>query len=388
MHEQAGRLPHRSGEACRHYEMYEADFDLARSWGHNAHRFSIEWSRIEPREGDWDPAAMAHYRDVVTALHERGIEPIVTLHHFTHPAWFAERGGWLEHDSAYLFGRYVEHVAANLPGVRYWITINEPTVYAKYGFVTGDWPPFGERGWLRAARALRGMARAHVGAYRALHRGLPDIRVGFAHSAPWIEPCDPGRIRDRLAAGVRDFFLNRAFLTLIGARGRGRERPLDFLGINYYTRTIVRSGKGAAALWGEECLSDHHPDRGPLSDTGWEIHPSGLLAVLERFSRLGLPLMITENGVATRDEDLRRWFLREHLAAVGQAVERGSNVIGYLYWSLMDNFEWALGRGPRFGLAEVDFETQRRIPRPAAEDFATVCRSLTLRLPEAEGGGG
>ncbi|MGH9324439.1 MAG: family 1 glycosylhydrolase, partial [Vicinamibacteria bacterium] len=138
--------------------------------------------------------------------------------------------------------------------------------------------------------------------------------------------------------------------------------------------------------WGEECLSDHHLDRGPFSDTGWEIYPLGLLAVLQRYSRLDLPLMITENGVATRDEDLRQGYLREHLAAMGEAIERGSNVLGYLYWSLMDNFEWALGRGPRFGLAEVDFETQRRTPRPAAADFAAICRSRRLYLPEAEGG--
>lgn len=387
-HEQAGRLPHRSGDACRHYEMYRADFDLAQSWGHTAHRFSIEWSRIEPREGEWDTAAMAHYRDVVAALRERGIEPIVTLHHFTNPAWFAERGGWLRSDSARLFGRYVEHVAGNLPDVRYWITINEPTVYAKYGFVTGVWPPFRKDAWWAAARVLHALARAHVGAYRILHRQPRDIRIGFAHSAPWIEPCDSGCARDRRAATVRDFLLNRSFLILIRALGLGRGLPLDFLGINYYARTIVRGGSGAAALWGEECLSDHHPERMALSDTGWEIHPAGLEAVLERFSGLGVPLMVTENGVATRDEDIRRRFLRDHLGALGTSLDRGSDVIGYLYWSLMDNFEWALGRGPRFGLAEVDFETQRRIPRPAAEDFAAVCRSRRLDIPETEEVGG
>lgn len=384
-HEQAGRLPYRSGEACRHYELYRADFDLVRSWGHTAHRFSIEWSRIEPREGEWDPEAMAHYRDVVAALRERGIEPVATLHHFTNPDWFAQRGGWLRRDSARLFGRYVDHVAGNLPDVRFWITINEPTVYVKYGFVTGAWPPFRRKAWWAAARVLYAMARAHVRAYSTLHRRLGAVRVGFAHSAPWIEPCDPGRARDRLAATVRDFLLNRSLLILIRFLGRGRGLPLDFLGINYYSRTIVRGGNGAAAWLGEECLSDHHPDRIGFSDTGWEIYPAGLGALLERFSGLGVPLMVTENGIATRDEGLRRRFLREHLAELGSALEGGADVIGYLYWSLMDNFEWALGRAPRFGLAEVDFETQRRIPRPAAEDFTAVCRSRRLDIPEAKG---
>lgn len=376
--EQTGRLPHSSGDACRHYELYEADFDLARSWGHNAHRFSIEWSRIEPREGAFDPAATAHYQEVVAALRRRAIEPVVTLHHFTNPAWFARRGGWLAGDSPYLFARYVEHIAAALPDVRWWVTINEPTVYAKHGFVLGDWPPFREGAWFAAARVLRNMARAHVRAYLILHRGAGAVRVGFAHSVPWIEPCDRDRIRDRLAALVRDFLLNRAFLILIGIRPGSGIRHLDFLGLNYYARSIVRGGKGAAALWGEECRADHHADRGPWSDMGWEIYPAGLLGLLERFSGLGLPLMVTENGVATTDEELRRRYLREHLAAVGDALAKGIHVIGYLYWSLMDNFEWALGYGPRFGLAAVDPDSQRRIPRPTAEEYAAICREQRL----------
>ncbi|HUP00986.1 MAG TPA: glycoside hydrolase family 1 protein [Gemmatimonadota bacterium] len=383
--EQSGILPYRSGEACRHYTLYEHDFDLAQAWGHNAHRFSIEWSRIEPEEGRWNDAAVAHYQDVVTALRARGMEPIVTLHHFTNPAWFARRGGWLQRDSPLLFSRYVQRVASSLKDVRYWLTINEPTVYAKRGFVAGDWPPFVKRSWLKAARVIRNMARAHVAAYRALHGpGWGNVRVGFAHSAPWIVPCDPTRPRDRTAAWLRDFLLNRAFFRLIDSplgRGRSRRRPLDFVGLNYYARTVVRGGDGIAAWIGEECRLDHHPDRRAFSDIGWEIYPRGLAAVLVRFSSLGLPLMITENGLATADEELRRVFLREHLAAVAEALERGADVIGYLYWSLIDNFEWALGRQARFGLAEVDHRTQRRISRPAAAEYASVCRSNRLSPP-------
>ncbi len=378
--EQAGRVPEPSGEACRHYELYQQDFDLARRWGHNAHRFSIEWSRIEPEEGRWSADALAHYRDVVAALLDRGLEPVLTLHHFTNPLWFARRGGWLRRGSVALFARYVEQVARNLEGVRYWITINEPTVYAKQGFVNGDWPP-GEKGsWIKAASVLRNMARAHVAAYRILHAQRPNARVGFAHSAPWVQPCDPTRSFDRIAAWLRDLLWNRAFFRLVGATTRDRHRRnLDFIGINYYARTVVRwRPRAAAMLVGEECLDRHHSDR-KFSDLGWEIYPTGLLRILEKFSSLGLPLMITENGIATCDENLRRSYLREHLVALGEAVNRGIDVIGYLHWTLMDNFEWALGRQPRFGLAEVDFQTQQRIPRPAAEEYALVCR--TSRLP-------
>jgi beta-glucosidase len=373
--EQSGALPFRSGDACDHYRRYAADFDLARSLGHTAHRFSLEWSRIQPAPDEWDPAAIAHYRDVVTALRGRGLEPVVSLHHFTNPRWFAERGGWLRNDAPALFARYAERMAAELPDVAWWLTINEPTVYAKNGYVAGEWPPRVRGSWRRAARVLRHMARAHRLAYRAIRRERPAARVGFAHSLPWIEPCDPGRPLDRLAARGRDLLLNRAFLSAIGGA-----RHLDFLGVNYYTRTVVRwEPAGLALLAGRECLEAHHA-RGPVSDIGWEVYPGGLGRVLDRYARLGVPLMVTENGIATTDESLRSRFLRDHLAEVRDALRRGVPVLGYLHWTLMDNFEWSLGTRPRFGLLANDYATQTRTPRPAALELAETCR--TGRLPE------
>ena len=374
--EQAGRVAQPSGDACRHYELYERDFDQARELGHNAHRFSLEWSRIEPRPGEWNEAAIEHYRDVVAALRRRGMEPIVGLHHFTNPAWFAHDGGWLHPAAPARFARYVERAATALPDVKYWITVNEPTVFAKNAYVGGGWPPGVRQSWRQAAGAMRGMARAHMAAYRVLHRLVPESRVGFAHSAPYIQPCRPGNARDRLAARIRDFLLNRAFFRLIGGR-----RTLDFAGINYYNRTIVRAaGRGLGLLAGRECLEDHHPDRGPVSDIGWEVYPPGLGRILDSYAGLGVPLMITENGIATRDETLRSAFLRSHLAELAGALSRGVPVIGYLYWTLMDNFEWSLGFGPRFGLLETDFDTQRRTPRPAALELAKVCRTNRLAM--------
>ncbi len=388
--EQRGRLPFRSGEACRHYELYERDFDLAREGGHNAHRFSLEWSRVEPAPGELDEAALRHYAEVVAALKARGLEPITTLHHFTSPAWFAERGGWLRRDAPRLFGRYVERVAAALSDrVGLWITVNEPTVYVKKGFVTGEWPPFRRRAWIAGARALDNLCRAHRIAYGILHRHRADARVGLAHSAPHIQPCRPDRAGDRRVAATRDWLLNGLVLHLIGARRLGdRVRrgpmPLDFLGINYYTRSVVhREGWGAGALIGRECHD--HVARGRFSELGWEVFPDGLPAVLERFSGLGVPLLITENGVATNDESVRSEFLRAHLEAVGRALEGGLDVIGYLYWSLIDNYEWNHGTGPRFGLIAVDYDTQARVPRQAFRELALTCRSNRLRIgPAAE----
>lgn len=378
--EQSGRLPHKSDDACRHFELYESDFDLARSLGHNAHRFSIEWSRIEPRQGEWNQGALDHYVAVIDALLRRGIEPVVTLHHFTNPAWFARRGGWTRGDSVGLFVRYVERVAAALANrVRFWLTINEPTVYVKHAYVTGDWPPCESTSWWSAARSLRNMARAHAAAHAVLHRARADAMVGFAHSAPYVVPCDAGSVADRLAAQMRDFVLNKAFFHLLGCQPR---QVLDFIGLNFYARQVVRwrPAFGAAMLFGSECTDDHHGRPRSFTPLGWEVFAPGLRAALTLFRRHGVPLMVTENGIATSNEVLRSRYLADHVEAVAQAMSDGVPVLGYLYWTLMDNYEWVEGRGAQFGLVEVDFVTQQRTVRPAALVFKAVCQINSIEV--------
>ena len=206
--------------------------------------------------------------------------------------------------------------------------------------------------------------------------------VGFAHSAPWVMPCNAGRKRDALAAMLRDAVLNRAFFHLIGARQHKPQKTaecLDFIGINYYTRAVVRSvGWGVNALLGKPCYDSRHNHPGLLSDLGWEIYPHGLQMVLEKFSRFGVPIFITENGVATNDEAVRRDFILKHLEGLAKALASGLKVIGYLYWTLMDNYEWAMGTAPHFGLAAVDPDSQERRPRPSVEVFSRVCRENRL----------
>jgi beta-glucosidase len=375
--EQSGRLPFQSGDACRHHALFERDLDLARSWGHNAHRFSIEWSRIEPRQGAWDLAAIEHYREVIEALRARGMEPVVTLHHFTNPAWFADAGGWPVRRNVRYFARYVEFVAAHLGDrVRWWLTINEPTVYAKNAFVAGNWPPCRRNDWPAAWRAVRNMGHAHQLAYGILHRQHPDALVGFAHSAPLVAPKQPARVADRAVASLRDLILNRVPLRLMGgASGKW----FEFVGLNYYCRTLVHwQPSGTAALFGRDWLEDDQGEPRAFSDIGWEIYPAGLKRQLARFARYGVPVLITENGLATTDEQLRLEFLRSHLRSLAEAVAAGVPVAGYLYWSLMDNYEWSSGTAPRFGLAATDFATQERSPRPAAAYFADVCKSNAL----------
>jgi beta-glucosidase len=375
--EQAGRVPFRSGEACRHLERYAEDFDLARSLGHNAHRFSVEWARIEPEPGQHDHAALDHYARVVEALHRRGLEPVLTLHHFVAPAWFTAQGGWLAPGAPERFAAYVERVVARLGGeVRWWLTVNEPTVWAKHAYVTGDWPPCIKGDWSKSLRGMRAMARGHRLAYRIIHRRRPDAMVGIAHSAPHVMPADPDRPLDQWAARLRDLGLNRLPLALLG---RPLRRWLDFIGVNYYNRSLVRwAPRGRAILLGED---DERPRNGELrrfSDIGWEIWPAGLAATLRALAGHGLPLLVTENGIATRDEDLRVDYLLSHLREVARVIAEGVPVQGYLHWSLIDNFEWVEGFAPRFGLFAVDRATQARTPRPAAEIYAEICRSGRL----------
>lgn len=376
-YEQAGRLPFRSGAACRHLELYERDFDMAKALGHNAHRFSVEWARIEPRPGRFDEDALDHYVRVVDALLSRGIEPVLTLHHFASPAWFTERGGWLAADGPERFAAFAQRVVDRLaPKVRWWLTINEPTVWAKHAYVTGDWPPCIKGRWDKSFQCLRGMARGHRLAFRIIHAKRPDAMVSLSHSAPFVMPSDPDRQLDRDAAWMRDYGLNRLFFDLLG---KPASRWLDFLGINYYSRNVVRwVPRGRAFLLGEDDPSQRGGEDRRYSVMGWESWPAGMTAILRSYQALGVPLMITENGIATDDDSLRADYLKAHLAAMAEAMRQGVPVVGYLHWSLMDNYEWALGFAPRFGLAEVDFATQERKPRAFAQIYAETCRTGML----------
>ena len=290
----------------------------------------------------------------------------MTLHHFTNPAWFARAGGWLVRRNVARFARYVERVADHLGNeVRWWITINEPTVYAKNGFVAGIWPPCRRNDWWAAWRAVRNQGRAHRAAYAILHRQRPDALVGFAHSAPLVVARAPARpARPPGGRPARSGPQSPALALMAGSRGQA----LDFIGLNYYARQVVywQAAASSALLFGHDWLKDDQGEPRAFSDLGWEIYPRGLKQVLERFARYGVPLLITENGIATQDEELRLRFLRAHLGSLAEALAAGVPVAGYCYWSLMDNYEWSLGTAARFGLAATDFTTQRRSPRPAA----------------------
>jgi len=389
--EQAGKVETPSGLACDHFNRYREDFDLARSVGHNAHRFSLEWSRIEPEEGRFSEEGLTHYRDVIAALRERGIEPVVTLHHYTIPNWLAVKGGWARPDMEVYFERYVRRVLEAFGrDVRWWITLNEPVVQVFKGWIIGQWPPGKKDDFPTAFKVVRHMLRSHVRAYHVIHEIRPDAMVGVAKHALSVTPCNPRNRFDRLSVEGRNYLFNHLFLDALdhGALrvpGLFWERlpqahTLDFVGLNFYTRDFVKNtGLDVPGLVGNICTLEHHHHIGKRNSLGWEIYPEGMAHFLKTYARYKRPILITENGIPTNDDRDRWTFILLHLWQVARAIQNGVPVAGYLYWSLLDNYEWADGyEGARFGLIGVDFETQERTVRESARRLAEVIRANQL----------
>jgi beta-glucosidase len=383
-----------SGDACRHLERFDADFALAQADGHNAHRLSLEWSRLEPARGRFDPGAVAHYHEVFASLRRRGLTPIVTLHHFTNPWWVADAGGWEARSTVDAFEEFVRFCAREYGAeVDWWCTVNEPEVFAFRGWSEGLWPP-AVRDNSRALQVIAHQLEAHGRAYRVLHAedridadgdGLA-ARVGFAKHRVQLEPLRQWHPLDQMQA----FFENRVFneaveqatvtgtveLSIPGARSVLRELPelkgaLDWYGLNYYTRWMVRS-----------LLPVPHVARpgATLNDLGWEVWPNGLQRAILAAGRLGRPVLVTENGVADASDRLRPRAILEFVEAMHAAIADGANVLGYLHWSLLDNFEWNDGYLGRFGLYAVDFDDPERprTRRRSAEVFARIARANAI----------
>lgn len=357
---------HRSGRAADHYNRYAEDFKLARSLGHNAHRLSLEWSRIEPATGQWSRQAIDHYRDVLRQLRYQGLTTFVTLHHFTNPEWFARRDGWVSADSPELFERYVRFVAQQLGEyVDFWVTINEPIVYVSQAYWGRRWPPR-ERSVYKSLRVISHMAKAHRRAYRVLHTYTPYTPVGFSKHAIAYLPEHTKHLDDRLVAGMEDWWFNHRFFELVGD-------TFDYVGLNYYFTKKLR-----VKLFPPR-LADM-PWDGAKSDMGWPIRPEGLTHVLLHMKRYNKPIYITENGLADRSDQKRAEFIRSHLRAVEVAQAKGVDVRGYLHWSLLDNFEWSDGFDPRFGLVEVDYDTMERRPRPSAYVYKAIIETAQQKV--------
>ena len=374
--QQPGRIANGDSSAIAndHYHRYREDFALLREMSQNAHRLSIEWSRIEPSPGAFDAHQIRHYRDVLGELREQGIEPMVTLHHFTSPIWFTHKGGWAVRGSEHAFLPFVHHVADQLGDlVTLWITINEPTICAANGWVTGEFPP-GRRGDIAGLyRVTSNLRKAHELAYSAIKRRWPDASVGLSHHKLLFLPASE-RSRDRWAARTSQTALDR-WPVAPGQFRRIVESTSDFIGIAHY--------------WGQMCAFDagrprdqfirrfNVPGR-PVTKMGLSADPSWMRQVLNEVRGLGKPVYITENGLATDDDEWRRRYIVETLSNVLLAIADGVDVRGYFHWTNTDNFEWARGYGMPFGLIGVDRRTLERTIKPSGYLYGRIAAANSL----------
>lgn len=350
-----------AGQASDHYHRYEEDFDLLKSFHHNVYRFSIEWSRIEPEEGKFDEKELEHYRQVVLALRERGIEPFVGFWHYTNPIWIKDKGGWESPQISYYFSRYVKKVVNVLGSeAKFWLTLNEPEIYAFCSYLRGKWPPY-KKSPVSFLSVINHLIKAHREAYRVIKEFQPLAQVGLATNNGYyeaygdplsillknlVEPLDHFYILDR----IKDY--------------------VEFIGLNYYFHTRIKGFRFDFRV--------RQNENKEASDLGWEIYPSGIYHVIKKLGRYPKPIYITENGLADAQDKLRKDFIENHLIWVYQAMAEGADVRGYMHWSLLDNFEWDQGFEPRFGLIEIDYKTLERKPRPSANFYAGICKNNQL----------
>lgn len=357
-----------AGTACDHYNRYEQDFILAKELNQNAQRLSLEWSRIEPKEDEWSEEALEHYFHVLKFLKYNGFTTFVTLHHFTNPLWIAERGGWVRGQTIEHFVSYVAKIAQSLGQfIDFWMTFNEPNVYAVMSFIQGIWPPF-ERSLWQANLVYRHMLTAHNRAYDIIHAYYPEARVGFAQNVAFNEPANKKSIFDSIVAKLTDwisidFALNKT--------------KYDFIGLNHYFHHHLKFDWRKVS----KVLEPH----GELTDKGWEVYPKAIYHVLHKLKKFRKPIYITENGIADVKDTKRASYLREYLKESYYALKHGVPVKGYFYWSLLDNYEWPVKAGEtgyesKFGLVAVDFANQKRTIRDSAHRYAAICRSNELVL--------
>lgn len=352
-----------SGDAADSYHRWEDDLDVVASLGLSAYRFSVEWARIEPEPGLVSRAALQHYRRIVEGLWDRGVEPVVTLHHFTEPRWFGRAGGWGGHEDAVArFATYVEALRPVLDGVRWVVTVNEPNMVAVMSAVRrmlkGETVPTDDLGPLPLpdADVTRALTDAHRAAVDVLHRDHDGMRVG------WSVANQPSHARPGGEEKARRYEDTRSDAYLRASAGD------DFVGVQVYTRTV----------FGPDGAVDVAPEE-ERTLTGWEVYPAALGEAVRRTRELvgeDVPILVTENGIATADDDQRIAYTTEALEGLRAAMDDGADVRGYLHWSLLDNYEWG-SFTPTFGLVAWDPATFDRHPKPSAHWLGTLARRTT-----------
>jgi len=345
-----------SGEASDHYVHYEEDFDLLRKMNLNALRFGVEWSRVEPAQGAWSVEAVEHYKRYVAQLRRRGIEPVVTLFHNTLPVWFTAMGGFEKRQNVQYFVQFAERMIRELGrDVRFVITMNEPEVYAYESYYKGNWPPQMTSKW-QFWRVLSNLAYAHNQTAKAIHALNRRYKTSIAKNSVYFYPGDDAWLSRRTAEVMQyaqdDYFLKKVI------------KQCDFLGVTFYH---------SARVYGYRV---HNPEK-QVDDMGRDLSPADIQYALERvYRKYGLPIIVTENGLADGEDTQRQWWLTQTLAGMQRAMEAGVRLEGYVHGCLLDGFVWDRGRWPRFGLIAVDYKTQKRRLRPSAAWLGKVIKHL------------
>jgi len=351
------------GQACDSYHRYEEDIELVKKLNCQAYRFSIEWARIQPRMGQYDDRVIEHYRNQIRKLRENGLEPFVTLWHWTNPLWIAKLGGWENKETIRHFLKYVEKVLEWLGSdVKYWLTLNEPETYVGLGYVAGIFPPQ-VISLFRANNVFKNLMEAHRQAYRLIKTKLKNqAQVGLTHYFIYQTPYK-NNLLNRWLVKLLDYIRLQRFL-------KASEDYQDFIGFQYYHHDRIKFKLGGRFL-----IAEVSNENKAVTDMGWEIYPEGIYHLLKYVKKYNLPVYITENGIADEQDNKRAKFINDHLHYVHQAISEGVDVRGYFYWSLIDNFEWQHGYKPKFGLYAVDRKTFKRIARPSAKLYSEICQN-------------
>ena len=380
----------KSGLACNWWESAEADLDIAAEMGTNAHRMSLEWSRIEPEPSSFDNDALDRYRQILQAMVDRGIEPMVTLHHFSNPLWLVEKGDFNSELIVDYFQRYTSKVVDALGDlIPKWITINEPMIYFYMRYLGKAFPQPTRHGFFAGFQAVHQMLACHSAAYHTIKEKYPQALVGVAKSMPVFEGRTGGNFLDRWLARRVNHWLNESWMqSMVDGRirrpfGRGHIKNLagsfDFVGINYYTRYFVKFPP-------RHGFFENNWEPGTVISDGnyGEVYPYGLYRAIKSTLSYKKPIYITENGLPDRADTMRPAFLMDHLRQIWHAISFCFPVMGYYHWSLVDNFEWDRGWTQRFGLISLDAETQERTWRPSGHLYSEICHSFSLSSTMAE----
>ena len=364
-------------EACNHFEWGDRYIGALKALKCNAYRFSIEWSKFQPLEDEYDESVLEKYSEFVDHLLAAGITPMVVLHHFSDPAWFLEKGGFEKAEKCPHFIDFAIKVMQKLGDrVSLFVTFNEPTVYAVHGYnppLFGEAFPPSQDNSSKLAVVLANMLRAHCSIYQNAKRTLsyfPDLKIGIIHQFLKFEKTDrlshfyvkhlEHRYHDAFYEALKNKKFEFNYLAYSSYKvhfSKPLKEMIDFIGVNYFTKPLIRSSKSA-------CNEGEF-----MTDSDYRCYPQGLYEMISEVKELGIPIYVTGNGLADRKDENRARWIREHIHEMKRAIDDGADVRGFFYWSLMDNFEWTKGYSQKFGLYEYDFKTHDMRLREGAKEY-------------------